>query len=149
MPALLSAHLMRKAIAAPLAVTLLLSACQSLAPRPAPTAPPTASIASLYLKPAERSLIEGIRLYEEASFQRAETALRRALGEGLADARDQAVAYKYIAFIACAFNRLDECEASFTAAFAADPQFALDEKEIGHPVWGPVYRRIAAAPARS
>ena len=34
------------------------------------------------------------------------------------------------------------------SAFAADPRFALNEKEIGHPVWGPVYRRIAAERAR-
>ena len=146
MPATPSDPLRRSAAAAALAVALL-SACESLAP-PAPAAPPTASIASLYLRPAERSLIDGIRLYEEAAFERAETVLRLALGEGLADARDRAVAHKYLAFIACAFDRLAECEANFASAFAADPRFALNEKEIGHPVWGPVYRRIAAERAR-
>jgi len=115
-----------------------------LAP-PLPPAPPTASIAALYLRPAERSLVEGIRLYEEASFGRAEAALRQSLSQGLADPRDQAVAYKYIAFIACAFDRIAECESSFESAFAADPNFALGEKEVGHPLWGPVYRRVAAA----
>lgn len=135
----------RGAIALALAVTL--SACESFAPPPpsAPSPPSTASIAALYLKPAERSLIDGIRLYEEAKFDRAETALRQALGEGLADRRDRAVAHKYVAFIACAFDRIAECEASFAAAFAADPDFVLSEKEVGHPVWGPVYRGLAAA----
>ena len=142
----------RSAITAPFAATLLLSACQSFAPPPPPApappaAPPTASIAALYLKPAERSLVEGIRLYEDASFGRAETALRQALRAGLADARDRAVAYKYLAFIACAFNRQTECESAFESAFAADPQFALNDSELGHPLWGPVYRRIAAARA--
>jgi hypothetical protein len=130
-----------------LAVTLaalLLSACQAFAPPPPPPAAPTTSIAALYRRPAERSLVDGIRLYEEASFGRAEEALRQSLRQGLADPRDQAVAYKYIAFIACAFDRIAECESSFASAFAADPKFALGEKEVGHPVWGPVYRRVAA-----
>jgi tetratricopeptide (TPR) repeat protein len=136
----------RRAIVAPLAATL--AACETFAPPPPPPAPPTASIAALYLQPAERSLVDGIRLYEEASFDRAEAALRQALAGGLDDPRDRAVAYKYIAFIACAFERIAECEESFRSAFAADPQFALGEKEVGHPVWGPVYRRIAAAQPR-
>ncbi len=140
----------RRGVAAAAFAALLLSACQAFAPPP-PPAPPaatTASIAALYRQPAERSLVDGIRLYEEASFDRAESALRLSLGEGLADRRDQAVAYKYLAFIACAFDRIAECESSFDSAFAADPKFALTEKEVGHPVWGPVYRRIAAARAR-
>jgi hypothetical protein len=127
----------------------VLSACETLAPAPPPQPPPpapqTASVVALYQRPAERSLIEGIRAYEGASFERAETALRTALREGLADRRDQAAAYKYIAFIACAFNRIGECEASFRSAFAADPGFSLTDAEIGHPVWGPAFRRVAAA----
>lgn len=139
----------RRRIAAAFSLAATLSACGTLAPPPPPqAAAPTASIAALYLQPAERSLVEGIRLYEEASFDRAEAALRRALQEGLADPRDRAVAHKYIAFIACAFERIAECEESFRSAFAADPRFALGEKEVGHPVWGPVYRRVAAAQPR-
>ncbi len=132
-------------------VVIMLSACQAMAPvpEPAPPAvPPTVSITALYLQPAERSLIEGIRLYEEAAFARAETSLRRALNEGLADPRDRAAAQKYLAFITCAFARLAECETHFRQAFAADPQFRLDAKEIGHPIWGPVYRRVAAEAAQ-
>ena len=132
---------------ATLAATLLLAACESARPPPVPppaAAPPTPSIAALYRQPAERSLVEGIRLYEDASFDRAETALRQALRIGLADPRDQAVAYKYLAFIACAFNRVAECQASFRSALAADPRFVLTDTEIGHPLWGPVYREVAA-----
>ncbi|MBS1163815.1 MAG: hypothetical protein H6R03_1711 [Burkholderiaceae bacterium] len=129
-----------------LSLAALLSACETFAPPP--PAAPTASIAALYLQPAERSLVDGIRLYEEALFDRAEAALRRSLDEGLADPRDRAVAYKYLAFIACAFDRIAECEESFRSAFAADPKFALSDREVGHPVWGPVYRSIAAAQPR-
>lgn len=144
---------MKRGALAAAAAAALLGACQTPPPPPAPAPPspppPTASasIAALYQRPAERSLVEGIRLYEEASFERAEAALRRALSEGLADRRDQAVAYKYIAFISCAFNRLAECESSFESALAADPDFELNDKEIGHPIWGPVYRRVAARSA--
>jgi hypothetical protein len=137
----------RRRIAAALSLAFALSACETLAPPP-PAPAPTASIAALYLQPAERSLVDGIRLYEEASFDRAEIALRLALDGGLADPRDRAVACKYIAFIACAFDRITECEDSFRSAFAADPAFALTDTEIGHPLWGPVYRRIAAGQRR-
>jgi hypothetical protein len=58
------------------------------------------------------------------------------------------VAYKHLAFIACAFNRPAECEADFRSAFAADPGFRLTDAEIGHPIWGPVYRRVAAVAPR-
>ena len=129
-----------------LSLAALLSACETFAPPP--PAAPTASIAALYLQPAERSLVDGIRLYEEALFDRAEAALRRSLDEGLADPRDRAVAYKYLAFIACAFDRIAECDESFRSAFAADPKFALSDREVGNPVWGPVYRSIAAAQPR-
>jgi len=128
----------------------LLAGCAAVqppppAPAPAPPPPPPPSIVALYQQPAERALLDGIRFYEEAAFDRSETALRLALREGLADGRDRAVAYKYLAFITCAFNRPLECETCFTEAFAADPAFRLDDKEIGHPTWGPVYRRVAAA----
>jgi hypothetical protein len=146
---------MKRPVTALAVAALVLSACATAPtppPQPAPPAPtppvaqppPTASIASLYRQPAERSLVDGIRLYEDAAFRPAEAALRRALGEGLADRRDRATAFKYLAFITCAFDRIAECEASFAAAFDADPGFALGESEVGHPVWGPVYARIAA-----
>jgi hypothetical protein len=127
-----------------------LAACSSVAPPPppAPAPPPAPSIIALYQQPAERALIDGIRLYEEAAFDRSEAALRAALREGLASRGDRAIAFKYLAFITCAFGRPAECEENFTRAFAADPDFSLNDKEIGHPIWGPVYRRVAAAQAQ-
>jgi hypothetical protein len=124
-----------------------IAGCASVEPPPPTPAPPppSPSIIALYQQPAERALIDGIKLYEDAAFERSEATLRQALREGLADKRDRAVAYKYLAFITCAFNRPAECEACFVEAFAADPGVRLDDKEIGHPLWGPVYRRVAAA----
>ncbi len=109
------------------------------------TTPPTASIAQLYQRPAERALVDGMRQYESGDFERAEMTLHASLAAGLADPRDVAVAYKYLAFIACAFNRGTECGLDFTQAFTAYPDFHLSEAEIGHPLWGPVYRRVAQA----
>ena len=121
-----------------------LAACETMQE---PAAPVTQSIVALYQRPAERALINGMRQYEDGAFERAETALRSALSQGLLDPRDTAVANKYLAFLACAFSRLAECEQDFRNAFAADPQFALTDVEVGHPIWGPIYRKVVAARA--
>jgi hypothetical protein len=121
-----------------------LAACETMRE---PAAPVTQSIVALYQRPAERALINGMRQYEDGAFERAETALRSALSQGLLDPRDTAVANKYLAFLACAFSRLAECEQDFRNAFAADPQFALTDVEVGHPIWGPIYRKVVAARA--
>ena len=126
---------------------LLLAACAALAgcasaPPPPPTT--TISIARLYEQPAERAFLNGMRFYEEGQYDRAEASFRRALGDGLRDPHDVAMANKHLAFIACAYNRPAECEAAFQAAFDADPDFRLTEAEVGHPIWGPVYKRVAS-----
>jgi hypothetical protein len=108
-------------------------------------APTTASIAELYQHPAERALIDGIRLYDRGEFVQAEASFRQALSAQLADPRDVATADKYLAFIACAFDRGAECALDFANAFKADPNFRLSDAEIGHPLWGPVYHRVAQA----
>jgi Tfp pilus assembly protein PilF len=115
----------------------LLAACAT-----EPEAPPPSGLADLMERPAERALIEGIRAYDDAQYGQAETALRKALSAGLASGRDRATAHKLLAFITCTSQRLAECEASFRAAREADPAFALNRGEAGHPVWGPVYRKV-------
>jgi hypothetical protein len=123
-----------------------LSACAIREPPPPPP-PPTFSIARLYEQPAERALLNALRFYEEGQYERAEVLFKRALTDGLKDGHDAAIAQKHLAFIACAYNRPAECEAAFRAAFAADPTFRLSEAEIGHPLWGPVYKRVAGEQA--
>lgn len=120
----------------------LLSACLGACATPEPT---TVSVAELLQRPAERALANGLRSYDDGAFDAADHDLRDALSKGLRDPRDIAVAHKYLAFIACAFNRLSECEANFRGAFTADPNFQLSAAEIGHPIWGPVYRRVYAS----
>lgn len=125
-----------------LLASALLAACATQAPAPPPPPPAPVGLAELMERPAERALVEGIRLYDNAQYPAAEAALQRALAEGLASPRDRASAHKLIAFITCTSAREAECEAAFRAARAADPAFELGRAEAGHPMWGPVYRRV-------
>jgi hypothetical protein len=121
---------------------LAAAGCATQAPGPStPTLTPAPSLADLMQRPAERALVDGIRLYDDAQYTQAEAQLRKALGAGLADARDRASAHKLLAFITCTTERMTDCAAQFAAARAADPLFQLSRSEAGHPVWGPVYRR--------
>jgi len=129
-----------------IAVIALLQGCALLDPPPAPPLPPapSISIARLYEQPAERAFINGMRFYEDGQYERAEVMFKRALSDGLRDRNDVAASNKHLAFIACAYDRPAECEQAFRAAFNADPTFKLSDAEVGHPLWGPVYKRVAA-----
>jgi Tfp pilus assembly protein PilF len=126
------------------AVSALLAACAALEPPPPPPAPVIA-ITDLTQRPAEQALLSGIRAYEEAQYEAAEKSLREALRLGLKAPRDTANAHKYLAFILCTSSRLTECESAFVAAKSADPSFDLNKTEVGHPLWGPVYRKVSGA----
>jgi len=108
-----------------------------------PAAAPPVGLTDLMERPAERALLDGMRAYEDGQYAHAEASLRQALASGLRSGRDQASAYKLLAFITCTSERMAECEAAFRAARAADPAFVLSRPEAGHPLWGPVYRQVA------
>jgi Tfp pilus assembly protein PilF len=114
---------------------LLLNAC--VQPPPAP--PGLMDVAE---RPAEKALLAGIRAYEDGQYAESEKQLGAALRAGLASAKDRAAAQKHLAFIYCTTNRTSECETAFRAAKQADPAFALSKSESGHPLWGPVYKRV-------
>ena len=121
-----------------LSLMTLLAACAT----PLPAAPaPSGGLADLMARPAERALFEGIRAYDDGQYTLAESSLRKALAAGLRSGRDQASAYKLLAFITCTSERPAECETNFRAARQADPAFALSRSEAGHPLWGAVYRK--------
>lgn len=105
------------------------------------------SVSDLVQQPGERALVAGMRAYDDAQYAVAERELQAALAAGLAHRRDRATAHKLLAFVQCTSQRATACAQSFRAARAADPDFALSKAEIGHPVWGPVYRgAITPAP---
>jgi hypothetical protein len=106
------------------------------------TPPPPIGLIDVTSRPAEKALQSGLRAYEDAAYPEAEKQLLLALQTGLVSPKDQAAANKSLAFIYCTSNRMKECESAFLAARKADPAFALSRSEAGHPVWGPVYKRV-------
>lgn len=114
---------------------------------PPPPKPPVVGLMDVIERPAEKSLLAGMRAYDDGQYAQAETQLQTALGAGLASARDRAAAHKLLAFLFCASNRIEPCEQAFRAARAADPSFVLSRGEANHPLWGPVYRRTLGAGA--
>lgn len=121
-------------LAALAAAASLLSACATPSTQP--------GLTDLLSRPAERALMLGLRAYDDAQYPEAEKQFQAALRAGLVSARDQANAHKHLAFIFCTSERLAPCEEAFRAARRADAAFALTRSESGHPVWGPVYRRV-------
>lgn len=119
----------------PFILALLVAGC-------AMSPPPRPGLLDVVERPAEQALLAGLRAYEDAQYTDAEKQFSLALKLGLPSPKDRAAAAKHLAFIYCTSNRLTECEASFRAARAADPNFALGKSEAGHPVWGPVYKRV-------
>jgi hypothetical protein len=93
-------------------------------------------------RPAERALLAGLKAYDDAQYDPADRLFREALAAGLVSPRDRAEAHKRLAFIQCAAGRLGDCETEFKLARQADRNFALDKSEAGHPVWGPVYKKL-------
>lgn len=119
--------------------SLLLAALAGCAsqPRQAPV-----GLLDVISRPAEKALQAGLRAYDDAQYAEAERQLNNALRVGLVSPRDQAEAHKMLAFIYCTSKRPVECEAEFRAAKASDPAFALSKSEQGHPLWGPVYKKL-------
>jgi hypothetical protein len=128
------AHAVRLLVA--LASAALLAACAQ-----APQAP-AVGVLDVMARPAERALLAGLKAYDDAQYESADRLFREALGAGLASPRDRAEAHKRLAFLHCAAGRLAECEAEFRLARQADRNFTLDKSEAGHPVWGPIYRKL-------
>jgi Tfp pilus assembly protein PilF len=93
-------------------------------------------------RPAERALLSGLRAYDDGQYPEAERQLNDALRAGLVSAKDRAAAHKHLAFVYCTSRREALCEFSFRAARSAFPAFALTKSEAGHPLWGPVYKRL-------
>ena len=122
---------MRLAIAS---TACLLAACAQT--------PPPVGLLDVTARPAERALLAGLKAYDDAQYDFADRSFHEALAAGLASPRDRAEAHKRLAFIDCAAGRLAECEAEFRLARQADRTFALDKSEAGHPVWGPVYKKL-------
>ena len=126
----------RRRLALASAACLFLAACAQTPP-PAPV-----GLLDVSGRPAEKALLDGLKAYDDAQYDSAARLFRQALALGLASTKDRAEAHKRLAFIQCAAGRLGDCETEFKLARQADRNFALDKSEAGHPVWGPVYKKL-------
>ena len=104
--------------------------------------PPPLGLLDVAARPAERALLAGLKAYDDAQYDSADRLFREALAAGLVSPRDRAEAHRRLAFIQCPARPLGECDAEFKLARQADRTFALDKSEAGHPVWGPVYKKL-------
>lgn len=91
---------------------------------------------------AEQELNAGITNYDKGNYHTAARELRYSLKRGLTFRRDKVSAHKYLAFIYCVTDRTQLCGDEFKKALILDPHFELSPAEAGHPIWGPVYRRV-------
>ncbi len=128
--------LFRLGCTATVALCALLGAC---------AVAPEGGLSEVLQRPAERALLAGLRAYDDGQYPDAERELNQALTTGLVSAKDRASAHKHLAFVYCTSRRIEACAEAFRAARAADAAFALSRAEAGHPLWGPVYKRVAAA----
>ncbi|WP_412478009.1 TssQ family T6SS-associated lipoprotein [Azonexus sp. IMCC34839] len=98
------------------------------------------------LTKAQQELAAGVASYEDGAYKQAAKQLQGALTLGLESGTEQAKAHKYLAFMHCVGKRQKQCRDEFGKAMAADPAFDLSPAEAGHPTWGPVFRKLKAAP---
>jgi hypothetical protein len=92
----------------------------------------------------DQELARCVASYEDGAYKNAALQCQAALDLGLAAKADQATAHKYLAFVVCVSGREKACRDEFRKAVEADPGFELGPAEIGHPVWGPVFRSVKA-----
>jgi len=106
------------------------------APRATPRAAPSSK--------GEQELERAVKSYEEGAHKNAARQFQAALDFGLDAKADRVAAHKYLAFIVCVSGREKSCRDEFRKALDVDPSFELGPAEIGHPVWGPVFRSVKA-----
>jgi len=83
----------------------------------------------------------GLKQFEDGDYDSSAKTLNSALSRGLSP-KDQVSAYKHLAFIHCANNRISHCRDDFRKALTLDPALELTAAESGHPVWGPIFRSL-------
>lgn len=98
--------------------------------------------ARLSVDNAQASYTQGVAEYHEGHYEIALGKLQAAIDSDRLKPAQATDARKHMAFIYCITSREAECRAQFQAALKIAPDFDLTPGEIGHPLWGPVWRSI-------
>ena len=112
------------------------SAAQAATPTPQPPVMTSA--------PGTFFLDKGLRAYDDGSYEEAAVQFKNALELGLLP-RDQVSARKHLAFAYCVSGRERLCADEFRKVLELMPNFELGAAELGHPLWGPVFKRVKAS----
>lgn len=91
---------------------------------------------------AQADYAQGLAQYQEGHYDIALGKLQTAIDSNRLKTAQATDAHKHLAFIYCITNRESECRTQFQAALNLTPDFDLSSGEIGHPLWGPVWRSI-------
>lgn len=89
------------------------------------------------------ALARGMASYEDGNFTEAAGQLKLSLEQKLSPP-EQMLARKHLAFAYCVSGKDRLCADEFKKLLEISPSFDLDPAETGHPIWGPVFRRIKA-----
>ena len=116
--------------------------------QPAPSLLPSASQASPPSAVRPSALAQGLTRYEDGDYGEAANQFQLALEQKLSLA-DRVRANQHLAFDYCVTGKKRLCGDEFRKLLAVSPQFKLDAAEAGHPVWGPIFRRVKTTRAGS
>jgi Tfp pilus assembly protein PilF len=97
--------------------------------------------AKVFESKADQTLSAGIDAYGEGKYPDAVKNLQSALDQGLS-VSDQVKAHKYLAFTHCVSGKERLCREEFRKALDINPNLELEPAEVGHPLWGPVFRAV-------
>ena len=127
------------------AVLLLsISACSPVGGGPRPEVANPALPPMVSTPPGSLFLDKGLRAYDDGSYDEAAVQFKNALELGLSP-QDQVSARKHLAFAYCVSGRQGLCADEFRKVLELVPSFDLGPAELGHPLWGPVYKRVKAS----
>jgi hypothetical protein len=152
-----------RTLAAALAGALVLSGCETVAPKappkpepvvhhPAPPTPPRPAPGTPGnpIPPGapaatdQNTLKDGIDLYNKGAYNEAIKKFNAPEIANLSKA-DRLQAYKYSAFSYCVTSRQVQCRQQFEKAFKLDASFNLQPGEHGHPLWTPMFEKAKKA----
>ena len=125
-------------------LAIMVAACAPFSEPPTSTSPRITVTETQLRERAKENVALGLQQYERGDYEEAVKSFTASLDHGLLSRSEQAGARKYLAFIHCISERESQCRDEFRKALEIDPDFSLSAAEVGHPIWGPVYRDVRA-----